>query len=328
MRPERAKYSSADYLLEELPMKAPPKPPKVQPTNNTINNDNSQANTQRFPDWVSPDTWRLIDQRSSLKRQGTQSNEHNDQLRTLNTIIRKHIRRDRKLRTTKAGSEIEQLLHDKDIRGAWHRMKRWYRQVSGSRPKPSPLDMSEITTTYTDLYRNNTNINNQIPNINYISTPIDDSVPTEDEIRFAVLYLKQWKDSGPSGLRAKDLQAWERDKTNTTNWNNLVTTIQHIFRTGEVPQRLSYSNLVIIPKSDGGFRGIGLLEPIWKVISTIIKDRCNESITFDDSLHGFRSERGTSTAILEAKLQKGNQDFSRKDHVSSVFRPVKSLRHG
>jgi Reverse transcriptase (RNA-dependent DNA polymerase) len=94
-----------------------------------------------------------------------------------------------------------------------------------------------------------------------------------------------------------------KDSENTTNWNQLVKLIQHIFRTGEVPQRLSFSNLVIIPKSDGGYRGIGLLEPLWKVISTIIKERCNENINFDDSLHGFRTERGTSTAIIEAKLR-------------------------
>jgi Reverse transcriptase (RNA-dependent DNA polymerase) len=42
---------------------------------------------------------------------------------------------------------------------------------------------------------------------------------------------------------------------------------------------------------------------MWKVVSTIIKERCNETITFEDSLHGFRSERGTSTAIIEAKLR-------------------------
>jgi hypothetical protein len=71
--------------------------------------------------------------------------------------------------------------------GAWYHMKRSYRQISGRRPKPSPLDMSEITNTYTNLYRKYNTLNNQIVNINYISKPINDSVPTKDKIRFAVL---------------------------------------------------------------------------------------------------------------------------------------------
>jgi hypothetical protein len=52
-----------------------------------------------------------------------------------------------------------------------------------------------------------------------------------------------------------------------------------------------------------GVRGIALLEPIWKVISTIIKERITDAVNFDHALHGFRSERGTTTVIIEAKLQ-------------------------
>jgi Reverse transcriptase (RNA-dependent DNA polymerase) len=81
--------------------------------------------------------------------------------------------------------------------------------------------------------------------------------------------------------------------------------IQYVFHSGELPQRLCYTNLVLIPKSGGGVRGIGLLEPIWKVISTIIKNRIVDSINFDDSLHGFLPERGTSTAIIEAMIASG-----------------------
>jgi hypothetical protein len=139
-------------------------------------------------------------------------------------------------------------------------MKRWYKQVSGCRPKPSPMDMNEVVSTYTELFGKDHTLNNQIVNINYISTPIKDSVPSEEEIRSAVDHHKRWKSSGPSGLRAEDLQSWAANKEDTTNWNHLITVIQHIFRTGEVPQRLSYSNLVIRPKSDGGYRGIGPLE--------------------------------------------------------------------
>jgi hypothetical protein len=76
-----------------------------------------------------------------------------------------------------------------------------------------------------------------------------------------------------------------------------------MFATGDIPQELtSWSILVLIPKASGGMRGIGLLEVMWKVCSSIINSRLQESIQFHEALHGFRRGRGTGTAILEAKL--------------------------
>ena len=37
---------------------------------------------------------------------------------------------------------------------------------------------------------------------------------------------------------------------------------------GIVPDRLLWSTVVLLPKGDGGHRGIGLLEPLWKAISS------------------------------------------------------------
>jgi hypothetical protein len=46
-----------------------------------------------------------------------------------------------------------------------------------------------------------------------------------------------------------------------------------------------------------------LLEVVHKICTTIIHFRIQESIEFHPGIHGFRVERGTITAILEAKLQ-------------------------
>jgi lipopolysaccharide/colanic/teichoic acid biosynthesis glycosyltransferase len=46
-----------------------------------------------------------------------------------------------------------------------------------------------------------------------------------------------------------------------------------------------------VPKSDGGHFGIGLLEPVLKVISAIIKERGNGTILFESSIHGLRAEK-------------------------------------
>ena len=50
------------------------------------------------------------------------------------------------------------------------------------------------------------------------------------------------------------------------------------------------------------YRGIRLMEVMWKVVATILNRRFTASITYHDFLHGFRAGRGTGTATLEAKL--------------------------
>ena len=65
---------------------------------------------------------------------------------------------------------------------------------------------------------------------------------------------------------------------------------------------MSWSTVVLLPKGNGDYRGIGLLEISWKVIESIINRRIACKVTFHDALHGFRARRGTGTACIEAKL--------------------------
>jgi hypothetical protein len=51
------------------------------------------------------------------------------------------------------------------------------------------------------------------------------------------------------------------------------------------------------------FRGIALLEIIYKLVSSIINRRLASKIVFHDAVHGFRKGRGTGTAIIEIKLR-------------------------
>ena len=59
--------------------------------------------------------------------------------------------------------------------------------------------------------------------------------------------------------------------------------------------------MVMIPKGKGEFRGIGLVEVVWKLLTLILHRRL-AAIKLHDVLHGFRDGRGTGTATLEAKL--------------------------
>jgi hypothetical protein len=83
-------------------------------------------------------------------------------------------------------------------------------------------------------------------------------------------------------------------------------------QTGNIPEEMTWSILVLIPKSSGGTCGIGLLEILWKVCSSIINNRLQEAITFHDALHGFQPGRGTGTAMIDAKL---NMQLA---HINSI----------
>ena len=89
----------------------------------------------------------------------------------------------------------------------------------------------------------------------------------------------------------------------------MVDLVQHIFETGSIPQKLSWSILACLPKRDGGHRGIGLLETIWKLVQAIIDNRIKKAIKFHDALHGFCFRRGTGTALIEMKLHRELADM-------------------
>ena len=50
------------------------------------------------------------------------------------------------------------------------------------------------------------------------------------------------------------------------------------------------------------YRGIGLVEVMWKVVAVIRNRRFTSSITYHNALHGFRAGCVTGTVTLEDKL--------------------------
>jgi len=137
---------------------------------------------------------------------------------------------------------------------------------------------------------------------------IVDDVPAADEIAAATRRLGNGRAPGPTGLKAEDIKKWlklaeREDDPDTEKWDAVVELVQHCFSNGgELPQELTWAYLVILPKADGGYRGIGLLEVVWKIISSIIQQRIKAKVRYHDIIHGFTSARGTGTAIIELKL--------------------------
>ena len=86
------------------------------------------------------------------------------------------------------------------------------------------------------------------------------------------------------------------------NWDRVVDLIQTCFREQQVPTQLLWSTVVLLPKGNGDYRGIGLLEMSWKVIESVINWRITSTVIFHDALHGFQARRDTGTACIEAKV--------------------------
>ena len=84
-------------------------------------------------------------------------------------------------------------------------------------------------------------------------------------------------------------------------WRIFVWLMQVIWEQGCMPEQMKWEIIILLPKGGGDYRGIGLLDPFWKVVEKIMVAQFL-SIKFHDSLHGGLAKRGTGTATIEAKL--------------------------
>jgi hypothetical protein len=137
--------------------------------------------------------------------------------------------------------------------------------------------------------------------------------PHDGEIRDAVVQLSNRRAAGASGMHAEDVKEWlfgirdEEDpempenESGGDNWRLFVQLVQVTWTHGIIHRQLLWSIVVLIPKGGGDFRGIGLLEPCWKVLEQIMDLRLG-SINLHDTLHGCLTQRGTGTACIKAKL--------------------------
>ena len=82
----------------------------------------------------------------------------------------------------------------------------------------------------------------------------------------------------------------------------VVNLIKTAFREGKLAEEATWQAVVLIPKRKKDYRGIGLMEVMWKVLAEILNRRLTASINFHDFLHCFRAVCGTGTATLKAKL--------------------------
>ena len=134
-------------------------------------------------EWISEDTWRLVNERVSARR-GTRVQAR---IRRLSRAIAARLKGDIKRRVETAGAEVETLLgaDPPNPREAWRRLKGWYKAAANRAPPPARATLEQITAERVNLYSYVPYPGEHIP-VTVRPVKVDDSVPTEDEIEEAV----------------------------------------------------------------------------------------------------------------------------------------------
>ena len=107
------------------------------------------------------------------------------------------LRTDRKRRAEEAGAEVEALLgSDRPLhRETCHRIKGWYKAAVNRAPPPARVTLERNTAERVELYSYVPPPGTNIP-IYVQPFPVDESVPTEDEIEWAVTQLRNHRSGG------------------------------------------------------------------------------------------------------------------------------------
>ena len=119
-------------------------------------------------------------------------------VRAINTILKG----DQIRMTEEAGEEFERMLElDPPLQQeALHRMKGWYRAAVNRAPPPARVNLERIMEDWVYLYRYVPPPVENIP-ISVETFPVEDLVPTEDNIKYAVKLLHNHRSRGSSGMR-------------------------------------------------------------------------------------------------------------------------------
>ena len=108
-------------------------------------------------------------------------------------------------------------------------------------------------------------------------------------------------------MRSGDLKVWRKEENRDKEpegrrWELAVRLMQVIFRDGTMPLKIEWVKMVLVPKWKGGYRGVGLVDILWKLCSVVVNCWMKMSAVLNDALHGFIEGRGTGTATLERNL--------------------------
>ena len=173
---------------------------------------------------------------------------------------------DRRRWAAEAGSALESLLASNPslICKTWIWIQGWYRDAVDRPLPPSRVALATMTAERKDLYRNFPTLGEPIPVVN-LPFSVDDGIPEDEEIAWAVHRLCLNCLCGPSGMQAEHLRQWLIDATrddppDTTNWLKVVAIVQAAFCDGTLAKECMWYTVVLIQNGKGDFWGVGIVE--------------------------------------------------------------------
>ena len=83
---------------------------------------------------------------------------------------------------------------------------------------------------------------------------------------------RQCGNSGWYGREALRELTREKD-ADTEKWDKLVSTMQVALWDRYIAEAMAWKMMVLIPNGGGGYRGIGLVQVIWKVCKLIVNSQ-------------------------------------------------------
>ena len=85
--------------------------------------------------WISDETWKLVDEQVSVRRDPRAQTK----IRRLGRAIQASLKGDRRRRVEEAGTAVEALLGEDppNAKEAWRRMKGWYQAAAKRGPPPA-----------------------------------------------------------------------------------------------------------------------------------------------------------------------------------------------
>jgi hypothetical protein len=274
---------------------------------------NLKQTRKQGKDWMTEGTWRLIAKRGSLMQSGCIPQDAAQRMRH---EIKAAIKADKRKLTAKVGNWIVAELAKGEVKEAlWH-LKGWYRKATEMQARPYRQTMEHQTNKQEELYAERAAYGKAFPanGMPYTIGNIGNNQPCESKLGAVVSLLSHGQCGGTSGIQAEHIKAWlrgakkEEDPETAAShvgagktWQEFVRLYSSVWNTGTIPQQMCWVITVLIPKGGGEYRGIGLLEPIWKVLEKVMDLRL-EAIMLHNSLHGCLVLQGMGTGIIEAKL--------------------------
>ena len=127
----------------------------------------------------------------------------------MSKAVKVSLAKDQRSRAEEAGVEALVKADPPHIQEAWYRLQGWYKAAVDRAPPHAQATLRRVTAERVTLYSRIPPPGDNIP-VTIEPFTVENGVPTEAEIEWAVKRLRNNRAGGPPRMRAEDLKGWHR----------------------------------------------------------------------------------------------------------------------